>query len=97
MVHQQGEQIVPDDSDSNASERTGTPETETTATSLLSKDNVGVTGGGPNFDHPLEPPRDLSGSKQPVAWMDLPRKKQLVIITLARMSEPLVQTSLQVQ
>ncbi|OAQ62066.1 MFS transporter [Pochonia chlamydosporia 170] len=34
-------------------------------------------------------------SREPVAWRDLPRKKQLVIITLARMSEPLVQTSLQ--
>ncbi|KAJ6443283.1 MFS transporter [Purpureocillium lavendulum] len=28
-------------------------------------------------------------SKEPVAWSDLPRKDQLVIITLARMSEPL--------
>ncbi|POR31846.1 Major facilitator superfamily transporter [Tolypocladium paradoxum] len=33
--------------------------------------------------------------EEPVAWRDLPRKDQLVIITLARMSEPLVQTSLQ--
>ncbi len=31
-----------------------------------------------------------------VGWADLPRKKQLVVITLARLSEPLVQTSLQV-
>ncbi|KAB5515265.1 major facilitator superfamily domain-containing protein [Coniochaeta sp. 2T2.1] len=30
-----------------------------------------------------------------VGWQDLPRKKQLVVITLARLSEPLVQTSLQ--
>lgn len=35
-------------------------------------------------------------SRKPVAWSELPRKDQLVIITLARMSEPLVQTSLQV-
>ncbi|KIE02331.1 Major facilitator superfamily domain, general substrate transporter, partial [Metarhizium majus ARSEF 297] len=34
-------------------------------------------------------------AREPVAWRDLPRKKQLIIITLARMSEPLVQTSLQ--
>ncbi|OAQ74798.1 MFS transporter [Purpureocillium lilacinum] len=34
-------------------------------------------------------------SRKPVAWSELPRKDQLVIITLARMSEPLVQTSLQ--
>jgi len=31
-----------------------------------------------------------------VAWRHLPRKDQLIVITLARLSEPLVQTSLQV-
>jgi len=31
-----------------------------------------------------------------VSWRGLPRKDQLVVITLARLSEPLVQTSLQV-
>lgn len=36
-------------------------------------------------------------SKKVVAWGDLPKKKQLVVITLARLSEPLVQTSLQVR
>ncbi|ETS81438.1 hypothetical protein PFICI_06440 [Pestalotiopsis fici W106-1] len=30
-----------------------------------------------------------------VAWRDLPKKNQLIVITLARLSEPLVQTSLQ--
>ncbi|KAL7896588.1 major facilitator superfamily domain-containing protein [Trichoderma sp. SZMC 28014] len=34
-------------------------------------------------------------SKRPVSWSELPRKDQLFIITMARMSEPLVQTSLQ--
>lgn len=33
---------------------------------------------------------------KPVAWRDLPRRDQLLILTLARLSEPLVQTSLQV-
>jgi hypothetical protein len=33
----------------------------------------------------------------PVTWMSLPHKRQLVILTLARLSEPLVQTSLQVR
>ena len=33
--------------------------------------------------------------RQTVAWKDLPRKRQLVVITLTRLSEPLVQTSLQ--
>lgn len=32
----------------------------------------------------------------PVTWMSLPHKRQLIILTLARLSEPLVQTSLQV-
>ncbi|PNP49604.1 hypothetical protein THARTR1_09615 [Trichoderma harzianum] len=36
-----------------------------------------------------------SDSRRPVAWSELPRKDQLFIITMARMSEPLVQTSLQ--
>ena len=31
----------------------------------------------------------------PVAWRDLPKKSQLAILTLARLSEPLTQTSLQ--
>jgi hypothetical protein len=31
----------------------------------------------------------------PVSWMDLPKKKQLIVLTLTRLSEPLVQTSLQ--
>lgn len=35
--------------------------------------------------------------KQPeaIGWMDLPRKQQLLVIVLARLSEPLVQTSFQ--
>lgn len=31
----------------------------------------------------------------PVGWRDLPRKGQLAVLTIARLSEPLVQTSLQ--
>ncbi|KAM0795437.1 major facilitator superfamily domain-containing protein [Usnea florida] len=38
------------------------------------------------------PPKDKAG---PVAWRDLPNKSQLAILTLARLSEPLTQTSLQ--
>ncbi|KAI1453676.1 MFS general substrate transporter [Annulohypoxylon moriforme] len=39
--------------------------------------------------------RPSDASKKVVAWGDLPKKKQLIVITLARLSEPLVQTSLQ--
>lgn len=34
-------------------------------------------------------------SNEVVGWKDLPKKKQLFVITMARLSEPLVQTSLQ--
>jgi len=35
------------------------------------------------------------GDAKSVSWGDLPKKQQLVVLTLARLSEPLVQTSLQ--
>lgn len=34
--------------------------------------------------------------EEPVTWSSLPHKSQLLILTLARLSEPLVQTSLRV-
>ncbi|KAI0019263.1 MFS general substrate transporter [Xylariomycetidae sp. FL0641] len=54
----------------------------------------------------IQPTAELPGSHQParrpsnaskkvVAWRDLPRKDQLLVLTLARLSEPLAQTSLQ--
>jgi hypothetical protein len=33
---------------------------------------------------------------EPVTWRSLPHRRQLIILTLSRLSEPLVQTSLQV-
>ncbi|KAI1344679.1 MFS general substrate transporter [Xylariaceae sp. FL0016] len=39
--------------------------------------------------------KSTRSSRKVVAWRDLPRKDQLLVITLARLSEPLVQTSLQ--
>lgn len=38
-----------------------------------------------------------SSKEAPVTWMSLPHKRQLMVLTLARLSEPLVQTSLQVR
>ena len=35
------------------------------------------------------------GKKDMVSWSDLPRKGQLAVLTLARLSEPITQTSLQ--
>lgn len=37
-----------------------------------------------------------NGNEGPVGWMSLPHKGQLAVLTIARLSEPLVQTSLQV-
>ena len=42
---------------------------------------------------PPPPPDD--GKEKPVSWSELPKKGQLTILTLARLSEPLTQTSLQ--
>ncbi|KAK3682165.1 major facilitator superfamily domain-containing protein [Podospora appendiculata] len=47
----------------------------------------------PQDDAPRTPPP--AGDAKSVSWSDLPRKDQLIVITLARLSEPLVQTSLQ--
>lgn len=48
---------------------------------------------------PTSPSPSHTPTKQdkpgPVAWRDLPKKSQLAILTLARLSEPLTQTSLQ--
>ncbi|KAH7149429.1 major facilitator superfamily domain-containing protein [Dactylonectria estremocensis] len=50
-----------------------------------------------DHDEPLpsSPVNKATSHNGPVAWRDLPRKQQLFVITLARMSEPLVQSSLQ--
>ncbi|KAI2624859.1 MFS general substrate transporter [Hypoxylon sp. NC1633] len=56
----------------------------------LNIDTDAVLPGGSRRDRkPYNPPKKV------VAWRDLPKKTQLTVITLARLSEPLVQTSLQ--
>ncbi|KAI3322330.1 MFS general substrate transporter [Xylariaceae sp. AK1471] len=62
--------------------RPGTLEIETGAATTNIQDHVRVR-------HANKP------SKKVVEWKDLPRKDQLLVITLARLSEPLTQTSLQ--
>jgi len=44
---------------------------------------------------PSQPLHQMSEKLKPVSWKSLPRKDQLFILTLARLSEPLTQTSLQ--
>lgn len=51
-----------------------------------------ATGGAIDMPHPAPATPVKAG---PVSWMSLPRKDQLAILTLARLSEPLTQTSLQ--
>lgn len=46
-------------------------------------------------EQPLLSKATNPGKDQPVTWMSLPRKDQLIILTLARLSEPLTATSLQ--
>ncbi|KAF2223824.1 major facilitator superfamily domain-containing protein [Elsinoe ampelina] len=47
-------------------------------------------------DHPTAAPSDKTNTKpQQVSWSALPRKDQLILLTLARLSDPLTQTSLQ--
>lgn len=43
----------------------------------------------------LSSDKELKPKKEAVAWKDLPHKQQLIVIVLTRLSEPLVQTSLQ--
>lgn len=42
-----------------------------------------------------QPSHQLYEKPEPVSWKSLPRKDQLFILTMARLSEPLTQTSLQ--
>ncbi|KAI1734176.1 major facilitator superfamily domain-containing protein [Xylaria scruposa] len=68
-------------------------------------DNGGQTGHdiAPGFGtdtraltpNALRQPGQNQSSRDVVEWKDLPKKDQLLVITLARLSEPLTQTSLQ--
>ena len=67
--------------------------------SLLSEDSEQLVrqpspGDAVNEDE-APPPPPVVEKEKPVAWSDLPKKSQLAILTLARLSEPLAQTSLQ--
>lgn len=53
--------------------------------------NVHAGTGLPQIDDTEEVE---AAKEKPISWMALPRKDQLIVITLARLSEPLTQTSL---
>jgi hypothetical protein len=56
--------------------------------------NTETTTANASADRRTRHPKKLPNNV--VGWRDLPRKDQLLVITLARLSEPLTQTSLQV-
>lgn len=61
---------------------------------VLDQDEVDAEGG---FEAEMGGLIEGGNEKEEkVTWMSLPCKKQLIVLTLARLSEPLVQTSLQV-
>ncbi len=47
-------------------------------------------------EDPLQIDTPVKVKKETVTWSSLPHKRQLAILTVARLSEPLVQTSLRV-
>jgi hypothetical protein len=49
---------------------------------------------GTDFPHNDDAERTNSAKESPVSWRSLPRKDQLLVLTLSRLSEPLTQTSL---
>ncbi|EAQ84690.1 hypothetical protein CHGG_08704 [Chaetomium globosum CBS 148.51] len=49
----------------------------------------------PHREYGMRGPSNRAAGPETVSWRDLPRKDQLCVITLARLSEPLVQTSIQ--
>lgn len=65
---------------------------------LLADDTVALnetTGASVAQPDEAEPPAPSIDKPKQVSWSQLPKKSQLAILTLARLSEPLTQTSLQ--
>ncbi|KAI1868843.1 hypothetical protein JX265_006822 [Neoarthrinium moseri] len=61
---------------------------------ITSPEGLAALGSGAASSESEEQKRRAEKQKV-VAWRDLPKKKQLFVITMTRLSEPLVQTSLQ--
>ncbi|KAF1935479.1 MFS general substrate transporter [Clathrospora elynae] len=57
---------------------------------LLINTGIGSETATPHVDETTQ----AEATKKPVAWRSLPRKDQLLVLMLARLSEPLTQTSL---
>lgn len=60
---------------------------------------LAVSDTAPHVARPISPFGDGNAAplkrEEPVTWSSIPRRDQLILLTLARLSEPLTQTSLQ--
>lgn len=63
---------------------------------VIRNDGVAAEDGLVGGQDPAQPAELEKVKEEPVTWASLPHRSQLIILTLARLSEPLVQTSLQV-
>ncbi|KAK5701849.1 hypothetical protein LTR97_004667 [Elasticomyces elasticus] len=78
-------------------DREDAPETEgllARDTAILNTPAAAETARAVDDDEPPAAP-PLDEASKPVSWSSLPKKTQLAILTLSRLSEPLTQTSLQ--
>lgn len=81
-----------DTSDENRGRRLLPPESSQAQQRQLSIEiNIRAGTGLPQID---ETEQAEAAKERPITWRSLPRKDQLFVITLARLSEPLTQTSL---
>jgi hypothetical protein len=63
----------------------------------IDEEQVAAEGGVGGIDGNESSDDGSEKKEEPVTWLSLPHRTQLIILTLARLSEPLVQTSLQVK
>jgi hypothetical protein len=63
----------------------------------IDEEHVAAEGGVGGVDGNESSDDGSEKNEEPVTWLSLPHRTQLIILTLARLSEPLVQTSLQVK
>lgn len=88
-----------DDGSSQEGDRQGEEEHllahDTAALNLQSEHPAAATNTHADEGEPPAPSSRPDEKAKPVSWSSLPKKSQLAILTLARLSEPLTQTSLQ--
>lgn len=87
--------VYTEDEDGTESDEHEALLSRTKATGPNDLTNVANTAHAVDEDGGDAPPPQSNAKPEPVAWRDLPKKGQLTILTLARLSEPLTQTSLQ--